>query len=386
MSNYVRLFFCGDFCSTPSTKNITVSEELSSVISSCDFKLCNFEVPLKPNEIKPQKGKYYQNDDAPAFLEELGFNLFSFANNHAFDYGLDGWKKTMSAFKHTPFGSGSYEDAYKVKIVEKDGIKIGFLPLCYAARWGVFDNYTDKNTHACAWVNDLKVNHVIIEAKKQVDYLIILPHDGIEYVNVPLPETRARYRDFIDYGADAVIGSHPHCPQGWEEYNSKPIFYSLGNFLFNSKSDYSFHSNLPHWYEGRCLILNVGMAQEKISYEVINTRNENNKALTIDQSSASVDHNHKICSYLSDEVAYHNELIKELTPIVKAECTIPTRAFYHTSIKSCLKNLIYVVYSQVTHRRRKEANVDLERLMKDDTRRASFLRIIEENTHVFSYH
>ena len=86
----MKFFFAGDFCSTPSTKPIFVSEELKGIIRSCDFKVCNFEVPLKPTGVEPQKERYYQQDDAPAFLEELGFNVFPFANNHAFDYGVKG--------------------------------------------------------------------------------------------------------------------------------------------------------------------------------------------------------------------------------------------------------------------------------------------------------
>ena len=84
-----RFFFCGDFCSTPSTAPIKVSDELKDKIKSCDIRVCNFEVPLKPNEVTPINGRYYQSDDAPAFLESMGFNLFSFANNHVFDYGLE---------------------------------------------------------------------------------------------------------------------------------------------------------------------------------------------------------------------------------------------------------------------------------------------------------
>lgn len=385
MNNSIRLFFCGDFCSTPSTKEIIASKELKSKIDSCDFRVCNFEVPLKPDGVSSQKGHFFQNDDAPSFLEGLGFNLFSFANNHAFDYGLEGWQKTMAAFQSTPFGSGKYEDAYKVKVVEKNGIKIGFLPLCYAARFGVFDNFTDKNSYACAWVNDLKVNHVIIDAKKEVDYLVILPHDGIEYIDVPLPEIRSRYRDFIDYGADAVIATHPHCPQGWEEYNGKMIFYSLGNFLFNSKQDYSFQSPLPHWYDGRCVILNVEKDSDTIQYEVINTRNEGNKAISIDAGLESIKYNEVICSYLSDEELYKKHLIKVLSPIVRDECALPSRAFYCSSIKEWAKSWLRLMLNQIKRNGQEESNINLERLMKDDTRRASVLRVIEENTHVFSY-
>lgn len=95
MSNLIRLFFAGDFCSKPSTSLITVSDELKKLISGCDLKVVNFEVPLKPNVDLPQKDyeRFFQNNDAPAFLKNLGFNLFPIANNHVFDWGEEGFKK-----------------------------------------------------------------------------------------------------------------------------------------------------------------------------------------------------------------------------------------------------------------------------------------------------
>ena len=67
----VKLFFAGDFCSKPSTSKITVSDELKDLIQSCDLKVVNFEVPLKPEniELPPQKReRFFQNDDATGFL------------------------------------------------------------------------------------------------------------------------------------------------------------------------------------------------------------------------------------------------------------------------------------------------------------------------------
>ena len=296
MPNKIRLFFAGDFCSKPSTSLISVSDELRNLIQSCDFKLVNFEVPLKPDSSLPQINyeRFYQNDDAPAFLKNLGFNLFPMANNHAFDWGEEGYKKTKAVFGNNAFGAGTYDEAYKVKIIETEGIKIGFLALTFASRFGVFHDVTRRTGYGCAFINDLKVNHLIMEAKREVNYLIILPHDGLEFIDAPMPEIIARYRDFIDYGADAVIGSHPHCPQGWEEYKGKPIFYSLGNLFFNSK-DPSYRAwNRPHWYEGLCVVLEL--VDNQIQYAVYNTRNKDNVALLIDTEHEKErnDHNKKL--------------------------------------------------------------------------------------------
>ena len=94
MSN-IRLFFAGDFCSKPSTSKISVSDDLKSLINSCDVKVVNFEVPLNPLVSMPhqKRERFFQHDDVPDFLRGLGFNVFSLANNHAFDWGEEGFKK-----------------------------------------------------------------------------------------------------------------------------------------------------------------------------------------------------------------------------------------------------------------------------------------------------
>lgn len=342
--NNIRLFFAGDFCSKPSTSKIIVSEELKALVQSCDFKVVNFEVPLKPENanLPPQKReRFFQHDDTPDFLRALGFNLFQLANNHAFDWGEKGFNKTKAALGDAAFGAGTYEEAYKVKIVEKGGVRIGFLALTYAAYTGVFDDITNQEGLGCAYINDLKVNHVIIEAKKQLDYLFVLPHDGIEYVDIPMPKTISRYRDFIDYGADGVIGTHPHCPQGWETYKGKPIFYSLGNFLFNSKEGYDYHAwNRPHWYEGMCV--EMVLFENQISFNVINTRNINNVSLAIDNDIKRDEHNGELLSLLANEEKFKEYLQSvsrqlyetQIMPIIDG-----TFHFTRSSVKRLLKSI-----------------------------------------------
>lgn len=342
MSDSIKLFFAGDFCSKPSTSSISVSNELRSLISSCDLKYVNFEVPLKPEGIRMPRQKrerFFQNDDAPDFLKGLGFNLFSLANNHAFDFGEDGFKKTKKALGDDAFGAGSYDEAYSVKVVEIKGIKIGFLALSFSAYTGVFDDVTKHDGLGCAYINDLRVNHVIIEAKKGLDYLFVLPHDGIEYIDVPLPETIARYRDFIEYGADGVIGTHPHCPQGWETYKGKPIFYSLGNFLFNSKEGYDYRANKPHWYEGLCVVVTI--FDEKISWNVFNSVNVNNTRIEINHEEARAQENNLLCSYLEDRESYNEYLLPVLERQAHADLKSIKRMFLPKNRLDAIRTLVY---------------------------------------------
>lgn len=364
MNNNLRLFFAGDFCSKPSTAKITVSEELKNLIRSCDLKVVNFEVPLKPDVKLPlqRRERFFQNDDAPDFLRGLGFNLFSQANNHAFDWGDEGFKKTKEALNDAAFGAGTYEEAYRVKVIEVKGVKVGFLALSFAAYKGVFNDVANHEGLGCAYINDFSVNHVIIEAKKEVDYLFVLPHDGIEYIDIPMPETIARYRDFIDYGADGVIGTHPHCPLGWEEYKGKPVFYSLGNFLFNSKKDYDFHADKPHWYEGLCVIMVI--EEGKLSWEVVNTKNVDNLGIEIDHAEDRNKHNKQLCRYLSEKEEYNRCFIKVSKRLGRIQMSVIE--------KSVLKYWLDRI-------RRKDYAKDNELgyLIKNDLRKNLLLRLLQ---------
>lgn len=358
----VRLFFAGDFCSKPSTSKITVSDKLKEIIQSCDLKVVNFEVPLKPEVKLPsqRRERFFQNDDAPDFLRRLGFNMFSQANNHAFDWGDEGFKKTRAALGDAAFGAGTYEEAYRVKVVEVGDIKVGLYALSFAAYKGVFDDVANHEGLGCAYINDLRVNHDIIEAKKQVDYLFVLPHDGIEYIDVPMPEIIARYRDFIDYGADGVIAAHPHCPQGWEEYKGKPIFYSLGNFLFNSKATYDFRASKPHWYEGLCVVMQIDNG--KIEWEVINTRNVDNVGIEIDGNKDRDKHNAKLCRYLADKEEYNRRIKRVIERLGRGN-----------EMKVVERSVLKHWFDRI---RRKEfkTNDELAYLIKNDQRRDLLIR------------
>lgn len=367
----VRIFFAGDFCSKPSASRIVVSERLKKLIQSCDLRVVNFEVPLRPEGVSlplQRRERFFQNDDAPIFLRELGFNLFQLANNHAFDWGDEGFKKTKIVLGKDAFGAGSYDEAYKIKVLEVGGVRIGFMALTFSAYKGVFSDAMNHGGLGCAFINDPRVNHDIIEAKKQVDFLFVLPHDGIEYINVPVPETIARYRDFIDYGADGVVASHPHCPQGWENYKGKPIFYSLGNFLFNSKEGYDYRAtDRPHWYEGLCVIMTIEAGV--LSYEVINTRNIDNSQIVIDDKKDRNEFNSYLCELIHNQIEYRNTLFNECRRLTRfQEMPIIYRALQEYDLRTTIKVLVKLIFKSILHKKGNNDELELLYLLKNSTR------------------
>lgn len=351
----LRLFFAGDFCSKPSTSLISVSDELRSHIGSCDIKVLNFEAPLKQDGAKLppyNRERFYQNDDAPSFLKELGFNLFSGANNHAFDQGDEGWAKTKAAFGDALIGAGVYDDAYRIKIIERNGIKVGFMALAFATNLGSFARPSQRGMLGCAYIDDLRVNHDILAARDSVDFLFVLPHAGKEYTDAPLPEIIARYRDFIDYGADGVIASHPHYPQGWEEYKGKPIFYSLGNFFFNSKECTSYRVNREHWYQGLCV--EMTLSDEGISYETVNVRNIDNLALEVDHGESFERHIQVCRNYLSDMAAYE----AYIRPIIDRKTALYKSKIGAISVDDSIKGSCKALWAALKGRKFKRTRIE----------------------------
>lgn len=75
------------------------------------------------------------------------------------------------------------------------------------------------------------IHKAISDLANKVDYVIVMAHAGAEDVPVPLPYFVELYRQFILDGANLIVGTHPHLPQGFEEYSGGQIFYGLGNFI-----------------------------------------------------------------------------------------------------------------------------------------------------------
>ena len=213
------------------------------------------------------------------------------------DYGKEGAERTLGAFSDViTVGLGDAKEAYQVRIVEHEARRIGFLAFVQH-EFGVVESINDDKGYGTAWVNLSEVDDIIRDAKKKVDYLLVFPHCGVEHTDAPLPEWRKRYKQLIRCGADAIIASHPHCQQGWEEYKGKKIYYSLGNFYFDELS----HGE--KWYKSLAVELEVG--------DIIKTREyclqfDESGKVEIDESKASRVHTEKLCYLLENEEMYND--------------------------------------------------------------------------------
>jgi poly-gamma-glutamate synthesis protein (capsule biosynthesis protein) len=302
----IRVSISGDFKAI-SPEKIVVSEELQAFFKNNAINVINFEAPVMTDSPAIEKSgpSLFQSENSPSFLESLGFNLVSLANNHTLDYGVDALYNTIESFQEAQtMGAGNWADAYKMKIFTVGDRKIGFMGLTHCEFGTLTDQWDRKNNIGCAWVNHNCVDELIVNCKQEVDALIVFVHAGVEYVDFPLPEWRDRYRQLIKDGADAVLASHPHVPQGWEEYDGKPVFYSLGNFCFQKENDIY----PPYWNNSLCVLLEFD-SNMNLSYRVNNIKYD---AFKIDFCNDEEINEHiKTClSYLSDDSFYLSEVNK----------------------------------------------------------------------------
>ena len=217
------------------TKVLDIIRSMDVMIANNEFTLSSRGSPIPTKEYtfrgKPERVSIWQ---------EMGVDLVSLANNHAYDYGLDSFLDTMDTLDNAGIrrmGAGrNIDEANDPIYYIINGYKIAFCaatraekrvftPKAEEDKPGVM--YTYNNTDFCA---------EIAEAKKQSDYVIVYVHWGYEYVtNLELAQIKGA-KDFIDSGADVIIGIHAHILQGIDSYKDKMIFYNLGNFIFNRYS------------------------------------------------------------------------------------------------------------------------------------------------------
>lgn len=225
-----KLFVCGDVMN-PLRSLDFVGDRLSDVIRTADYAVCNFEGPeLKEGQTANCP---HQKPGTAAYLKSVGFDLMLLANNHITELGAEGLKysiDTISSCGADCIGAGlSWDEAYRPLVCLINGIKFGFINICEAQN-GYF--YSTKQSYGYAWMGYNELFDDVRKLSSLTDKVVVFVHAGLEHYQIPLPQYRSFYKKICDNGASCVIGSHPHCAQGYEYYGNKLIAYSIGNFFF----------------------------------------------------------------------------------------------------------------------------------------------------------
>lgn len=180
-----------------------------------------------------------QNVDA---MKRNGIDVVSLANNHSLDYGYKGLKDTLKYLKEgdiNSVGAGvDRQEAMKSVIIQIGNTKVGILGFSRVVPdvgwWATNNRAGLVGAYDGQLKNALKT---IEELKKEVDIVVVSVHWGKELQEKPREQEITAAKKMIDSGADIIAGHHPHILQGIDIYNGRPIFYSLGNFVFGTKSE-----------------------------------------------------------------------------------------------------------------------------------------------------
>lgn len=166
-------------------------------------------------------------------LKNASFEIVSFANNHVGDWNVAAFKDTLVNLKEKGIlytGAGdNISDASKVRIIEENGVKVGFLAFTdVGPNWMA----SKENSAGILLASDPKRIEYIKNAKSEVDVLVVSYHWGDEYVPFNARQ-KSLAESSIDAGADIIAGHHPHVIQDTVKYKNGLIMYSLGNAIFD---------------------------------------------------------------------------------------------------------------------------------------------------------
>ncbi len=231
---------------------------------SADHVVANVEGALVRAQDDGSRGVFFHSMDpaAACVLKAIRADIWSIGNNHTMDAGAEGVKSTKAlaaAMGSRTIGAGmnDIEASEPVYLEEAGGIGmfcVAYQTECVPA--------TPTAPGIFRWDDMDAIAARIREIKNSCRWCIIVSHGGEEFAPMPSPYTRDRYLKFLELGADVVVAHHPHVPENYELFdNGKAIFYSLGNFIFDT--DYQ----RVHSYTDTGVLLKLIFTEAKLDFE-----------------------------------------------------------------------------------------------------------------------
>ena len=205
-----------------------------ALVSGADLALANLESPVDDDFVYHTRGTTFSGD--PVLLDGLrnvGLDFVSLANNHIRDAGADGILDTikeLDARRIAHSGAGAnFEAAREPAALQARGTKVLVFgcDAIASAYWTRGERVGARRCDTSTLVEDIR------EAKKSGAVVIVYPHWGVEYRATPSRVQRSQAREWIEAGADVIIGNHAHWPGAIERIEGKYVFYALGNFVFD---------------------------------------------------------------------------------------------------------------------------------------------------------
>lgn len=213
---------------------------VKTYIENADLTTANLEVIAAGDVFAPSTYPFFNSpSEIIDALQAIGVDIVNNATNHTMDFGAEGALASIEALKvrNMPY-VGSYEswtDYNTPRILEANGVKVGFLSYSYGAN----GNYIPEDQAYLLTLIDTELMALEVEAlNEQVDLSVVMIHNGEEYETLPAAY-QARVNNVArDAGASFILGGHPHVPQPFIVYNKHQAgLFSHGNFLSGQIDD-----------------------------------------------------------------------------------------------------------------------------------------------------
>lgn len=216
-----------------------LSKDVLDFLHSADHVITNVEgpiaeVPQNTTQSGVQQLLHTMDPAATKVLRNMHADIWNICNNHIMDAGEFGIESTLKEAEKNgakTIGAGmNIKQAMQPVILDEAGgigmFGVGYQRACRKA---------DENKAGCYSWSDLDaIQNTIDSIKKTCRWCIVVAHAGEEFTPLPSPYTRERYHKYLEMGADIVVAHHPHVPMNYETVGDKIIFYSLGNFIFDT--------------------------------------------------------------------------------------------------------------------------------------------------------
>jgi poly-gamma-glutamate capsule biosynthesis protein CapA/YwtB (metallophosphatase superfamily) len=189
-------------------------KNVAEVLQKADLVFGNLESPIIESCPSTNSGMIFcASPEMLAGLKFAGIDIVSLANNHTKNYGEEGLTQTENFLTN---GGVNFVGAENLVTKEANGIKFGFLGF----------NFVDTKPTSADY-------QLVKDSRQKVDVLISMVHWGAEYTSSASAQQKEIANNLIKNGTDVVVGSHPHWVQEIGSIDGKPVFYSLGNFVFD---------------------------------------------------------------------------------------------------------------------------------------------------------
>lgn len=228
----------------------SVFEAIKPYTDSSDFSLISFESAATNNR-KDYTGYPMFNCPPEIFdaFDKVGLDLVNNSNNHQLDRKVKGMLETRDNIEKAGLEVlGVYEgEETRYLIKDLNGIKVGLMAYTYSCNMNEKALSTEDQIRHLALIDEARMKKEITEMEAKGDITVVAMHWGTEYTQTPTDYQKKLARDMISWGADVILGSHPHVVQPSEiiEYQgeAKYVIYSMGNFVSNQRRGASGYPN-----------------------------------------------------------------------------------------------------------------------------------------------